>query len=183
MSELFARLRTLLEGLAPRERLLLAAAGALVASVLLWAVLIQPVLDARDRAATRVTTAEQQLELMGRLRQEFDEVNRRLSRVERQIQAGPRGNIFTLLESLARRASVDVEAMEPQTGSSSDRYRETKVQVVLKNVTLRQAVTYLHQIEESQQLLSVKSLRLRTRRDPANLLDATFTVSTFEPVS
>ena len=70
------------------------------------------------------------------LRAEFDEVNGRLTLVEERIQGGPRGNIFTLLESLATRASVKVESMEPQTALSSDRYRETKVEVVLKNVLL-----------------------------------------------
>jgi hypothetical protein len=73
--------------------------------------------------------------------------------------------------------------MEPQTSLSSERYRETKVEVVLKSVTLGQAVNYLHQIESAEQVLSVKSLRIRTRRDDSKLLDVTFTVSSFEPLS
>jgi hypothetical protein len=72
--------------------------------------------------------------------------------------------------------------MEPQATPSNDRYRETKVEVELKEVTLQQAVSYLHQIESSEQVLSVKSLRMRTRNDQASFLDVTFTVSTFEPL-
>ena len=71
--------------------------------------------------------------------------------------------------------------MDPQAPLTSDRYRETKVQVVLKSVTLSQTVNYLHRIESSEQLLSVKSLRLRTRAESPELLDVTFTVSSFEP--
>jgi len=183
MSGLFARLRTLLDGLAPRERLLLSLAGSMLALTLAWLALVQPILSSRERAQQRVAGAEQQLEMMQRLRGEFDEVNARLSTVEQRIQGGPQGNIFTLLESLARRASVAVEAMEPQAALASELYRETKVQVVLKSVTLAQAVNYLHQIETAPQLLSVKSLRMRTRRDDATLMDVTFTVSSFEPVS
>jgi hypothetical protein len=43
-------------------------------------------------------------------------------------------------------------------------------------------VTYLHQIETAPQVLSVKSLRIRTRQDKPELLDVTFTVSSFEPL-
>ncbi len=183
MNELLGRLRSVLDGLAPRERLMLSAAGSILLLIIAYLLLVQPVLDARERARQRVTGAEQQLTLMVRLRQDFDEVNGRLSAVEQRIQSGPRGNIFTLLESLASQSGVKVESMEPQTALASERYQETKVEVVLKGVTLAQAVGYLHQIETSPQLLSVKSLRLRTRRDKPEMLDATFTVSSFEPAA
>jgi hypothetical protein len=42
-------------------------------------------------------------------------------------------------------------------------------------------VNYLHRIEVSPQVLSVKSLRIRTRSDKPEMLDVTFTVSSFEP--
>jgi hypothetical protein len=119
---------------------------------------------------------------MQRLRREFDEVNGRLSAVEGRIQEGPRGNIFTTLESLAQQAAIKVDAMEPQPSTASERYKETKVQVVLKAVTLAQTVQYLQGIETAPQVLSVKSLRVKTRQDKPDLLDVTFTVSSFEPV-
>ena len=49
-------------------------------------------------------------------------------------------------------------------------------------VTLAQIVNYLHQIEVARQLLSVKSLRIRSRPDKSDLLDVSFTVSSFEPL-
>jgi type II secretory pathway component PulM len=183
MREFLGRLRALVEGLSPSERRLVGAGGGLAVALLSYLLVVQPVLGARHRAETRAAAAEQQFVTMLRLREEYDEINRRLSAVEHRIQNGPRGNIFTLLESLATRSSVKVESMEPQTPLASDRYRETKVEVALKSVTLAQTVSYLHQIESSEQLLSVKSLRLRTRRDKPELLDVTFTVSTFEPAS
>jgi type II secretory pathway component PulM len=183
MSTLLARLRAVFEGLSANERRLLSLSGVLAAVLLLWLGVVQPLASARDRAAARWATAESQLVLAVRLRAEFDEVNARLSSVERRITQGPQGNIFTLLESLATRAAVKVESMEPQTPLASDRYRETKVEVVLKGVTLGQAVNYLHLIESAPQLMSVKSLRMRTRRDNSALMDVSFTVSTFEPTS
>lgn len=183
MSGLLARIRELVASLSPRERLLLGSVGGLFALVLVWLVVVQPFLDAREAARGRVASAEQELQAVTGLRSEYEEIRGRLQAVEDRIQQGPRGNIFTLLESLAKRSAVRVEAMEPQAALASDRYKETKVQVVLKDVTLAQAVHYLSQIESSDQLLSVKSLRVRTRRDRPEVLDVTFTVSSFEPVS
>ena len=176
------RARAALAGLAPRERLLVLTAGALLLLALAWLVIVSPVLAVSDRAELRLATAEQELRVMARLRREYDEVNHRLTEVESRIRNGSRGNIRTTLESLASKASVKVESMEPQASPAHDVYRETKVEVALRGVTLAQTVNYLHQIETSSQLFSVKSLRVRTQADASNLLDVSFSVSAFEPL-
>ena len=183
MKPLWARIRALIAGLSPRERSLLAVVGGMALVLLGYLLLVRPVLAAQRSAELRVSAAEDQLVVVRQLRTDLDEVQARLSSVEQRIARGPHGNIFTLLETLAGRSAVKVESMEPQTALSSEQYRETKVEVVLKSVTLGQAVNYLHQIESANQVLSVKSLRIRTRRDDSKLLDVTFTVSSFEPLS
>jgi len=178
---LLARLRALFANLAPRERLLVSGVGVLAVALVFVLVVLQ-LLEAGDRLDARVASAEQQLEVMTRLRREFDEVSGRLRTVEERIQKGPSGNLRTTLETLAQQASVKVESMEPQASPTHERYRETKVEVGLREVTLAQAVTYLHQLEQTPQPLSVKALRIRTRQEKPDLLDVTFTVSSFEPL-
>lgn len=182
MSELLDRIREAVVRLSPRERLLLLLAGGLGALLLFWVGVVMPVRAAIDRADQRVRTAELELETAVRLRREYDRLATSLGQVEQRIRSGPQGNIFTVLEELAQQSAVKVDSMEPQRGQAGERYRETKVQLVLKGVTLAQMVNYLHRIEASPQLLSVKSLRIRTRQDKPELLDVTFTVSSFEPV-
>jgi general secretion pathway protein M len=181
MKEWIARLRAAYLGLSSQERILVTLAGAGVLAALLFLVVVSPILGAAARADQRIATAEQELELVRRLRREYDEVHGRLATVEERIRNGPRGEIFTTLEKLASDSLVKVDSMEPRTSPPSDAYRETKVQVALKNVTLTQLVNYLHKIDSSEQVLSIKSLRIRTRKDKPDLLDATFTVSSFEP--
>jgi type II secretory pathway component PulM len=182
MRELWQRLRSALQNLSMRERALVSAVGVVVVGALLFVLVVQPALDAAERARERVAAAEQQLAAMTRLRQEFEEVRVRLDAVEQRIQGGARGNLRTTLESMASEASVRVESMEPQSSPANDSYVETKVEVGLGGVTLAQMVNYLHRIEESNQVLSIKSLRVRTRADKPELLDVTFTVSSFEPI-
>jgi len=176
-----ARLRTFFANLSPRERMLVSCVGILAAAMVALLLVFQ-LLAVGDRLDARRAAAEQQLEVMARLRREFDDLNARLRSVEERIQGGQRGNLRTTLESLAQRAQVKVESMEPQSSPTHDRYRETKVEVGLREVTLAQAVSYLHEIEQTPQPLSVKALRIRTRQEKPELLDVTFTVSSFEPL-
>lgn len=169
-------------GLAPRERLLISAAGGLLALALVYLAIVNPVLSAVERSGRRLDTADQQLRVMTRLRREYDDVQYRLTDVEQRIRNSSRGNLRTALEMLAGKANVKVESMEPQASPASEAYRETKVEVGLRSVTLAQTVNYLHQIESSPQVLSVKALRIRTRPDAPEFLDVTFTVSSFEPL-
>jgi general secretion pathway protein M len=182
MKEFFSRLVAAFEDLSGRERILVLSAGGLLVFGIVYAGMVMPAIAASDRAEQRRFSAEQQLTAMTRLREEFDDVHYRLTSVEDRIRTGPKGNLRTTLESLAKQALVKIESMEPQSSPAHELYRENKVEVDLKSVTLSQTVNYLHQIESAQQVLSVKSLRIRTRPDNPELLDVTFTVSSFEPI-
>lgn len=182
LGEILARVRAAFDDLTPRERLSLWAVAAVLGLALVWLAVVRPLQGARADAEARVGRAEAQIGMMIRLRAQYDEIAGRLGTVETRIARGPKGNIFTTLETLARNSAVKIESLEPQAAPAGDRYVEEKVQVVLKAVTLRQLVQYLDQIESTPQLLSIKALRIRQRADRAELLDVTFTVSSFEPV-
>jgi len=182
VKELWSRLTAAFGNLSQRERLLVSSAVILAGAAVIYFALVVPVLAVGDRAADRLDAAETAYEVMTRLRADYDDVQQRLRGVEGRIQRGSRGNLRTTLETLAQKSLVVVESMEPQTAPNNDRYRETKVEVGLKGVTLPQTVAYLHQIESADQLLAVKSLRIRTRADKPELLDVTFTVSSFERI-
>jgi type II secretory pathway component PulM len=176
------RLLAAFEGLEPNERLLVSSAGGLLAVVLVWFGFAVPLLAAADGASLRAATAEEQLAHVRALRARYDEVSQRLGTVETRIQNGPTGEIFTTLEQMAAQSLVKIDSMEPRTAPASDEYRETKVQVALKGVTLAQLVGLMSKIDSAPQMLSIKSLRIRTRQDKQDLLDVTFTVSSFERI-
>lgn len=168
--------------LAPREQALVGAAGGTLALAFVWLVLIQPVRGRVQHAEARVATAQAEVEIATQMRRELTGIAGQLQLVEARVRRGPRGNLFTILESLAAQSAVQMASVEPQAAPSGTLYKETKVQVVLKQVTLAQAINFLHRIESADQLLSVKSLRVRTGRDQSELLDVTFSVSSFETI-
>lgn len=182
MNDFIARLRAGFDGLESREQTLVTVAGGMLAVALGYLLILQPILDAVSQGDTRAETAQQELRTMQRIEREYREVSQQLSSVETRIAAAPRGNLRTTLESLATQAAVKVESMEPQASPANEVYKETKVEVALKSVSLDQAVSYLTGIESAPQVLSVKSLRMRKRADQSELLDVTFTVSSFEKI-
>ena len=183
MNEWIERLRQAYDGLAPRERTLVSVAGGMLAVALAYLFVIQPIMSAISEGDTRAETAQQELRAMQRLQRDYLAVSQQLSSVETRIaSSAPRGNLRTTLESLATQAAVKIESMEPQASPANETYKETKVEVALKSVSLDQAVNYLTGIESAPQVLSVKSLRMRKRPDQSELLDVTFTVSSFEKI-
>jgi hypothetical protein len=157
-------------------------AGAVLAVFLLLVFVVNPLLGSARSAVSRAESAAEQHEALLRLRRRYDQLHGRLALVEARIAQGTQGELFTTLERLARQSSVAVDSMEPRTSSPNEDYRETKVQVAVKKVTLTQLVNYLHRIESEQQLLSIKSLRSRVRSDAPEFLEANFTVSSFEKI-
>ena len=192
MNDLLTRAVVLWDGLMPRERILVAIAGVALLLTILLVAIVMPIRSATDNAIDTADAAERQLLMMERMRSEWDDLHGRLSQVETRIRGTrPQQNLLTLLESLAARAGVKPNSMEKRQSGESAEYEETKVEVSLKNVTLRQAVDYLTSIERADQPLSVKSLRVKRRpgqgrgeADPGpDLIDVTFSVSGFKPLS
>lgn len=183
MNEWIRRANETWQNFAPRERLLLSIAGGSMAIVLVYLLAINPFLAARDEAAYDAQGADTQLEAMIRLRREYDNAKARLASLEARIRSNrDHRNMLTLLEALAGEAGVKVESMEERQSGTDDAYRETRVEVTLKKVTLEQVTKYLHSIESASRPFSIKSLRIKKRSDASQLLDADFSVSSFETI-
>jgi len=182
VNELWSRLRRAWDNLSPREQLLVASAGGAAAIALLSFTLVMPFLAWSERASQHAETAAQQITTMNRLRREYEDLSVRLDAVEERIRRSQdQPNIRTLLESLAAESAVKISSMEERQAGRNEHYNETKVEVSLRSVTLFQTVKYLHNIEASDRQLSVKSLRIKGRGDNSQLLDVTFSVSSFQP--
>jgi len=190
MSELLRRVQVLWDGLAQREQVLVGFAGVAAGFALLVFGVVMPVMAATESAAARAENAEYELATMQRMRRDWDGLHVRLDRVETKILASRDGqSLLTLLESLAARAGVKPTSMEKRQSGESEQYEETKVEVTLKGVSLKQAVSYLASIESADQPLSVKSLRIKRRpsrargakNEAAEQIDVTFSVSAFKP--
>ncbi len=182
MNALRKKIHTFLDGLNLRERVLVSIAGGVLILSILYMLIIVPIQNGLAWSAARVEAGEQAMMQADRLVLQYEKVHTDLMAVEEAIAAGPRGNLVTTLANLANQSQVKVDSMQPQAGASSPRYKETRVQVELKEVTLVKLIKYLFEIESAPQHISIKTLNIKTIGKKPGLLDAAFTVSSFDPV-
>ncbi len=183
MKEWLERLRALIRQRSARERYMVILALCTVSWLGVRSIWVQP-LQARSRQVsheieTRQNQAQTSIRLAGNVRR----LQAQLARVEELITPGAKTDLLTLLESLAADAGLStdqIDSVTPKPPSSNDRYPETRVEVKLKGTTLKQLVQLLHKIETARLYLIVRSLRIKTRGREQQILDVSFSVSSFE---
>ncbi len=169
--------------LAGRERLLVAGGGLVAVASLLFALLVDPILerlDLLDRQIARQQRAMSELALVGA---QYGDARTRLAQIEQRLKAGQ--GTFSLLPYLEeaaasahvrdRIASMQLHPLPPAQG-----YKETAVELRLEGVLFQQLLALLVTLEDSPYLLHVTRLQIKPRFEAAHLLEATLLVSSYE---
>lgn len=181
MKALLARPQALWNERSVRERWILIAAACVIGLWIVDAGIVSPLERRIAEAQRRIEDAEVASLRAGRVAQQLHALRAELAGVEAQIQPGADTNLLALIESLARESGVGgaLEAIKPRQGSSNALYPETRVEVSLKGVPIKQTIQFLHAIEEAPLHLLVRSLRIR-KVSGTVLLNVSFFVSSFE---
>ena len=166
----------------PRERQMLAIMAGAVAVWLIYWIINVFLMNPLVRAQNNVEARQRVLQKIMILQSDYRRIESEVSKVERMIRSGQRGNVLSNLETMANQANIKdkIASMDPKSSPPNDLYKENVIEVRLKSVNLKQLVDYLYRIESSGQLLKIKRLRIKTRSDDAKLLDVNFRVSSFQ---
>ena len=105
----------------------------------------------------------------------IDRINTQLKQQQKNFA------IFSRLEEVARQTGVQnkIQSMKPTISPPNEAYREESVEIKMEGVTLEQLIPYLHQVENSPQVLKIKRLDIKPRTDNRQILTVTFRVSVF----
>ena len=143
---------------------------------------IQPFNAAVTRHEIEIRTLEERIGLAERIVRNVRALQSELEAVERSIK-DTEIDLLTLLDRLATNAGLtkgQIESVTPRPSSPNPHYPETRVEVRLKGTTLKQTVDFLYRIETADLHLIVRSLRITTRGKEEQVLDVSFSVSSFE---
>jgi len=112
---------------------------------------------------------------MKKLRDEYREVQKQLQ--EAQAAAAGRGPLLTEMENITKRANLagKIVSLKPQTGTQTEGFKESIVEVKLDNITLYDVVNYVYLLEKAA--LRVRKLSFKPRYDNPKILNATLLVS------
>jgi len=168
--------------LARREKLLLAAVGALVVLALGYHLVVKPALQ-RAQALERVQGPKSaSLAELRALSREYVTLKGQIEGLRRKIEQQPEGfGVLSFLEGATDECGIadKVSYMHPSTAPLDESYVEHAVEVKVEGVTLAQLVRFLVAVPSADAVLGVKSLRIEVARN-AKLLDAVVVVTALE---
>ena len=115
------------------------------------------------------------------MQQEYQRQKTVVDSINSQLKRQQNFAIFSRLEEFAGQTGIrnKILYMKPTVSTPSEVYNEESVEIKMEGVTLEQLVRYLHQIENSPQLLKIKRLEIKPRFDNRQILTATFRVSAY----
>ncbi len=164
-----------------RERLFLGGAGAMLVLFLIFKFTIDPLFKHSADLDRQIVTARRQLAELRTMQQEYQRQKTVVDSINSQLKRQQNFAIFSRLEEFAGQTGIrnKILYMKPTVSTPSEVYNEESVEIKMEGVTLEQLVRYLHQIENSPQLLKIKRLEIKPRFDNRQILTATFRVSAF----
>jgi len=168
-----------------RERLIVSAGGAIVAAVLVFLLIIDPLMasiDKLDRQARRKAKDSQELALVA---QEYVIKQARIARLEQRMPSPPaQFSLLAFMEEATTTAQIRdrIVGMQPQAPIVVQGYQETAVDLRLDGVSLPQLLALLVVIEQAPYDVQVHHLQMKPKYDNPVNLDATLRIVTYAKV-
>jgi len=168
-----------------RERIIVAGGGALVATALVFVMIIDPLMtsiDRLDRQAKRKAKDSQELALVA---QEYVAKQARIAKLEQRMPNPPaQFSLLAFMEEATTTAHIRdrISGMQPQAPIVVQGYQETAVDLRLDNVSLPQILALLVAIEQAPYDVQVHHLQMKPKYDNPVNLDATLRIVTYAKV-
>jgi general secretion pathway protein M len=168
-----------------RERLIVSAGGAMVAAVLVFLLIIDPLMatiDKLDRQARRKAKDSQELALVA---QEYMIKQARIAKLEQRMPSPPaQFSLLAFMEEATTTAQIRdrIVGMQPQAPTVVQGYQETAVDLRLDGVSLPQLLALLVAIEQAPYDVQVHHLQMKPKYDNPVNLDATLRIVTYAKV-
>ena len=167
-----------------REKIGVAAAAAAIVIFLVLQMLVFPLFEKNAQLTRTLATRQQEREQIQQLQADYRKTAEKAEQAQRHLKTRKRGfTLFSFLETLAGQTGVKshIAYMRPTTTTQKDSpYRLSMVEMKLQDVTMAQLLTYLHGIETSRDMISIKRLSISKGEQKADLINTVFQVETLE---
>jgi type II secretory pathway component PulM len=176
-------MRAMLAKLSLRERWLVGGAGVFVMATLIFTLVINPVVESRDRYVRLTQTTRQDLIQFSRYAVEYRSLQASLEQLERQVAARSSDlSLLAAMENNARKLGMadKIASMKPFTSELESGMVQSSVEMRVEKIDLSTLVRYIEAIESGPLMAVTTRLRIKTRFDDPALLDGTLLVTTLE---
>jgi general secretion pathway protein M len=167
-----------------REKVYVGAALAAIVIFIALQFLIFPLFEKNEQLTRTLATRQQEFVQIKLLQAEYKKTADQAEESRRYLKARKRGfTLFSFLDTLAGRTGVKshIAYMKPTNTPIKDTpYRRSMVEMKLSDINMSQLLAFLHGIETSRDMVSIKRLSISTGEKQADLINSIFQVETLE---
>jgi general secretion pathway protein M len=163
--------------MSPRERTMVTLAAFSVAAFVLF-MLSMSVARSVGAREQRIDEKTRLLSQIGKLTQGYRAQEAERKALETKLN-GPPLQLISYVSQTGTRVGVEVNDLRPATPGGDDKVVEDSVEVNLARIDLPKLARLLEELERGPGIVKVRRLRLSTRNDDPELVDATLLIATY----
>ncbi len=176
-------LRQRWEAFSARERVTIGLGGVVVALVVAFVLVVDPLLDQMGILDRQHVKKRRDYEELVHLESQYRDLQGRLGKLEQRLaKSGGQFSLLPFLEDTANHSGIRqlIVGMQPQPTVPLAGYQETAVEIRLAGMQLPQLLNLLAAIEQAPGLVQVKRLQVTPQYDQPHLLQVTIRVASYE---
>ncbi len=153
-----------LKNLNKREKYAVYAVSGLIAFFILIQVIISPIINKKERLTRTLQAKTKTLEEMRILQSEYGIIGEKAELSKKRFETRKKDfTLFSFLDRLADKSGIKnhITYMKPSTSArEKSGYKVSKVEMKLQSITLKQLMSYLHGVETSKNVVSIKRISI-----------------------
>ncbi len=168
-----------------REKLSVSICVIFTLATIFWLMVYEPAVEKRRILLRKIDKKQEELievtaiaDRVVELKKEFDQFEKRIAKNRSET------SILSRIETVANEtgARENVTSMSPSPPVTTDKYRESVIQIKIEKISLDGLVRFLSELKESGRGSRVKQLSVKTEFDDPSLLKVTVAVAFIEPL-
>jgi general secretion pathway protein M len=173
-----------LKNLNKREKYSVYAASGLIALFIFIQFIISPIIHKKERLTRALQAKTKTLEEMFILQSEYGIVREEAGTYKKRFEARNKDfTLFSFLDRLADKSGIKnhITYMKPSTSArGKSGHKISKVEMKLQSITLKQLTAYLHGVETSKNIVSIKRISIAKTGVKEGYVNAVLQIETVE---
>jgi general secretion pathway protein M len=176
-------MKAFFSNLSARERWLVLGAVVFVGLALIFALVVNPAMENKQRYIRMALDKRQDLAQFREYASEYRSLQSSLAEIEKKVASSSSDvSLLAAMESNARKLGLAerIASMKPFTSELDSGMVQSSVEMRVEKIDLKGLVEFMEAIETGPNMAVTSRLRIKTRFDDPGLLDATILVTTLE---
>lgn len=166
-----------------REKLMVGGMLIAVAALILYHFLLSPLLDSRQRLQKSLLKKQVALQQVQKLQQEYESLQHTSGDIQQRVAKRPKSfTLFSFIEQKATSSGIKekINYMKPSEVESDALLQESRVDMKLEKITLKNLVDFLKGVESTQNVVSINRISIQEYGKEQGYLNAIIQIATFK---